>query len=44
LHDVGLSTGLPTNDANTGNIKFCTPLTADDEYFYTLKSRLKLLF
>ena len=46
LHDAGLSSGRPNNDSSsgTGNIKFCLPLTADDEYFYTLQKRLKLLF
>ena len=43
LHNAGLSSGLPIEGATTGHIKFCLPLTVDDEYFHTLKTRLKLI-
>jgi adenosylmethionine-8-amino-7-oxononanoate aminotransferase len=44
LHDAGLSSGLPTAGASTGHIKFCAPLIADEEYFSTLRARMKRLF
>jgi adenosylmethionine-8-amino-7-oxononanoate aminotransferase len=44
LHNVGLSSGLPTAGASTGHIKFCAPLIADEKYFSTLRASMKKLF
>ncbi len=43
LFNVGLCSGIPIDDPDTGRIKLIPPLIADDEYFEVLKKSIKSL-